>query len=394
MAQVVGLAADLRGTLLLSDSSQASLRPALVRGGAALDLETTPAATVRLDWAKSNVAVGYGPRFMIRDFFEDRESLLLHGAYASYGQSGPRYHLTLTEAVSYGTQSMITLAFLAPPQVTGAPNAAPPVNQLGPVETVKVASEATAATLEYAWSHRWASTFTASYGFSGGADPVERTKLPRIRTANAGATLDYALGKHDGLGTGVGVSRSLVSTGSNTWTAIVEETWRHKLNKELTSAVSAGFGWFSAQDPQGTRTSGLFPVASVELDGAWIILRRRSYAVTLQAGSSITPVVNMYTGTLQQRAQVNSTLGIQGKKSSLSFTLSAARALPLSEADLDSVSLIGAGILATHNPAKFMQISAGYRNAWQVASGGQGNTYPQLWTAFVGLTLYAPPVRF
>jgi len=393
MAQVVGLAADLRGTIALSDSSEASLRPALVpgRSGSALDLETTPSVVVKLDWPKSNVAVGYGPQFLVRDVFEDPQRSLLHVGYASYGHSGPRYHFSLTEAVSYGTQSMLTLGFLAPPQAMPAPSAAPPLNQLRRNQPVNVASESTSATLEYAWSHRWLSTFTASYGIAGGRDAESRQTLPRTRTTAVGSSLDYKLGRHDQLDSGVGLNHSLVSTGYDNWTVALSETWKHKLTKELASAVGAGIGWYTSKDAKGIRNSGVFPVATAGLEGTWILTRRRSYAVTLQAGSSITPTVNMYTGTLQQRAQVGSTVGIVGKKSALSFTLYGARAIPLSSAD-DSVTTIGAGLLATHNPAKFMQISAGYRNAWQVSSGP--DTIPQLWIAFVALTLYAPPVHF
>ena len=170
------------------------------------------------------------------------------------------------------------------------------------------------------------------------------------------------------------------------------ETWKHKLTKELSSTVSAGFAWYSSEDPQGGHNEGFFPVASVGLQGGWNLVRRRSYTISLQATSAMTPVVNMYTGTLQQRVQAASTLGIAGKKSSLSFTLSGGESLPVTAPD--AVGVVGAGILATHNPLPFMQLSAGYRTAWQVANAQQADTIPRLWAAFVGLALYAPPVHF
>src|SRR6185436_14710315 len=122
MAQVVGLAADLRTTLVLQDSSTISWRPRLYpREGTAVDLENAPSANLRLAWKKQSVTVGYGPRFMLRDIFEDKAQLILHGAYASYSLSGPRYRFGLTEAVTWGEQPLLTLSFLAPPAATPTP---------------------------------------------------------------------------------------------------------------------------------------------------------------------------------------------------------------------------------------------------------------------------------
>jgi hypothetical protein len=387
MAQVVGLAADLRSTLQLSDYSQASVRPALVREGAAIDLETTPYATLRFDWDRSNVSLGYGPRFMLRDVLEDRSELTLHGGYVSYFHAWPRYRFTLTESASYGEQNLLTLTFLAPPQVSATPQSSPAVNRLGPVQTVKVGSELTSATLEYAWTHRLGLTFNASYGISGGIDAVEQETLPRQYTAQGSAWADYALTKEDNLGTGVGVSHTLASSGFDTWLVTATERWRHKLNREMSSSVSAGVGWYTSKGPDGARDAGLFPVVSLGLDGVWTIVRRRAYVVTLQVGSTVVPTIDVYTGKLQERASAFSTLGIANKTSSLSGTLSGSQSFPLSE----GVSLVGVGFLATHSPAKFVEISAGYRTVWQ-----SPNTLPtgRMWTAFLGLTLYAPPVRF
>ena len=113
------------------------------------------------------------------------------------------------------------------------------LNQLRTNQPVNVASESTTATLEYAWSHRWLSTFTASYGIAGGRDAESRQMLPRTRTAAVGASLDYKLGRHDQLDSGVGVSHSLVSSGYDNWT-VLSETWKHKLNKELTELGGRG----------------------------------------------------------------------------------------------------------------------------------------------------------
>jgi hypothetical protein len=391
MAQVVGLAADLRGTLTFSDSSTASWRPALVRDGTALDLENTPSANLGLSWGHSGISLGYGPRFTLRDVFVERAKLLLHGGYATYSYSGSRYRIGLSESVSYGDQSLVTLSFLAPPQTSGPPPSSPTLTQIGRVQSVTIASETTTATVDYSWSRRWSSGFLASYGVSGGLDE-DALILPRQRTALGGASLTYDVRKHDSLTTGVGIQRTLVSSGYDYWLFSATEVWRHRLNKELSTTVTGGFGIYTSKDPAGTRTSGLYPVMSAGLDGAWILVRRRSYTVALQAGSTFTPVINSYTGTLQERAAATSTLSIATKKSSLSGTVGATQSFPPSAPD--AVRTFGVGVVGTHNLTTFAQIAAGYRSAWQFANEAQIYSIPRYWTAFVTLTLFAPPIKF
>src|SRR5450432_2204848 len=131
LSPLVGVPADLRGTLSFSDRSQATLHPANIRPGDAVDLSTTPAVQLDLAEHRSSYSAGYSPQFTWLDVGSSTEDfILLHTGRLGYSYSWRHTRFGLTETATLGTQNLTALTFLAP-----GPTATPPAGTTQPGPT-------------------------------------------------------------------------------------------------------------------------------------------------------------------------------------------------------------------------------------------------------------------
>ena len=412
MTSVVGLPAELRGALALSDTSTAAVRPRFdLTGettGTAIDLSTAPFATLTFGWHRSEISLGYGPLFTLRDTFSDGPAgLIFHTAYASYAYQGRRYRLMLSETATLGQLDYSSLALSTPinPQTPPDPTISrvdfrPPPND----QIVYVVSEQTSASLSYLLSRRWTAAGTVSFGITGGLGENAEVTVPRQVRESVALTLDHALSRIDHLGGGVFVSHADVSNtlpvedpnslDANHWVVVESGTWTHNFNRQLRGQLSLGLSETFSRERHGTistSTNDVFPAASAALAGGLFLVRHRHLSVSLLLGSSLAPAVNPLTGSLQQRLQGSGTLLVVADRATVSATLDGGQTIPFD--DDQQARVIGFGLGATYHVSRLTDLAAGYRTVWQLSSDPRLDRPPQ-WIAFVSLIVRAPPLLF
>jgi hypothetical protein len=136
--------------------------------------------------------------------------------HAQLPYSTRRFHFTLAQSGSYGTQNFSSLTYTAPPSTNPGAPPDPTIPQVNPVPastTISILSEQTSASFSINWTRRWMSTVFGSYGISGGRNVDSQTLLPQTKTTTAGAILDYTLSRRDHLATTASVVFSNTSNG-------------------------------------------------------------------------------------------------------------------------------------------------------------------------------------
>ena len=80
------LVGQLSGSLVVSDTTQATVAPAIdpSEDRQAWDFENLPLAELRLSWLDSSFSLGYGPRFFLRDALENEDLLIIHTVRTTY----------------------------------------------------------------------------------------------------------------------------------------------------------------------------------------------------------------------------------------------------------------------------------------------------------------------
>lgn len=224
------LIGDLSGSLVLSDTTQATFQPAeqvylgSERDDLTWDIETLPMAELRLSWPEQTASLSYGPRFVLRDAFDDEYTLVIHVVRATYTYTSRPSRLALELVGNFGNDAMTVPALLPPDPIdTGPPpdprpGEDPAVPRLEPLRLDQPVAALSAA-LSYVYSQaRWELTLAQSVGVSeqslaglalnspldGGAlapsgvpgvDPAEFVNGERVRTIfeTTSAGLSYLL---------------------------------------------------------------------------------------------------------------------------------------------------------------------------------------------------------
>lgn len=106
--------ADLTGAIGVSDTSQATVSPSPVRDGQTWDLETVPLVQLSLAWPESTLTLGYGPRLLLRDAFENDEPTLLHLTQATYRLEHHNLRAGLAFTYVFGKDSITAPGLILP----------------------------------------------------------------------------------------------------------------------------------------------------------------------------------------------------------------------------------------------------------------------------------------
>jgi hypothetical protein len=394
LAQLAGLWAGFNGALAVSASSRGMARNADVGTGTRYDVDTTPTAGLSLSWGKSfGATVGYSAQVTMRDASDadnSRATVLMHSASAGLHMSGPDYQLALNQSVAWGTLTFATLR-LTPPMAGGpAPLPSSNVDFLPPTRTTRVFNETTGATFGYDWDKRWRTILGASYGISGGRDPMAQAVLPRQKMATVSLGADYLLTHRDHLAFTPTFVDTHVSTGSEYMTLTAPISWRRIFSPTSSARLELG--------PQGVRSlePGLTPRYTVLVTGTVAatndLYKRRNLVVSSALAAGLAPSVNGLNGSYQQRAQGSGILSALFYKFTVSVGGDAAQTLPVS--DKRAVRLLGFSANASYSPFEYFDINMGFRQAWQTSHDMPVGAASHLWTAFVGVGVRAPALRF
>jgi hypothetical protein len=413
-----GLLTALHGAATVSDTTSVSARPSNAgacldaTGGAAaqtpVDLDNRPAIQLGLTMPEVNVSLGYAPIFSVRSAFDDRQrtSLVLHSGYLTAGYGTHRFQVSLGVSGTLGTQSFTRL-------ITAPVNPAAPVDPtrsqidfLPPVQAVDVLTTTVGGGVGYQWSHRWNSTLSAAYSVAGGRGEEAQALLPQSKVISAGVSTGFAATPIDQLTSNL--------TGTNTRTSNNNEytglqlgvSWGHRLSPTAASQLTLGTSAYRAVNGLGcsdagaamaptmaivcTRETTVYPTAAGALSMG--LLRERDFNVGLGLGASVVPAVTALTGRLQQRVQGTATVSATIlEDSTVALSFDSAQTVPRDEHE---VRVIGVGITVGHRLSKLVDVTAGYRTAWQQSNDPALGELPQQWSAFLGLSLRAPPLAF
>jgi len=393
---LIGLPAEVRRTLTLSDTSQVGLHPSVIPdNGTAIDFETMPSAVLAFPITRRSVfELSYTPRFTLFDAFATTEQqwLQLHTGTLSYSYSTRRFHFTLAQSGSYGTQNFSSLTYTAPPSTNPGAPPDPTIPQVNPVPastTISILSEQTSASFSINWTRRWMSTVFGSYGISGGRNVDSQTLLPQTKTTVAGAILDYTLSRRDRLATTASVVFSNTSNGFEHRVVQAAEVWSHNFNRILSGSLGLGVIHDNTTAPQGVETNETSPTVSAGLTGN--LVRRKRFQVALTLGATYGLVLNPFSGELQKRFQWLSLLSVRQNKTTLAVTLDGAQTFPTDEPG--SISVVGLGFVLTQELSKLVSVSGGYRKIWQTTILPTGGTLPEQWFAFAGVSIHPPPIK-
>lgn len=242
------LIGDLSGSLVLSDTMQATVQPArqvliTERDDLTWDLENLPMVELRLSWPESTASIGYGPRFLLRDAFkEDESKLLLHVVRATYTYTSRPSRLALELVGNFGRDSLRVPTLLPP----DTPEPARPPPEPLPGEEPTLAPQplqlpqpvsALSGALSYVYgTPRWELTLTQSAGLS----EQSLAGLALSSPLTGGGTLPPS-GIPDPSSPDL-VSRDRVKTFSETTSAGLSYSWTRLLRStfRLSYSISGG----------------------------------------------------------------------------------------------------------------------------------------------------------
>jgi hypothetical protein len=402
LVSAASLWAAFQGTVVVSATSRGNTRNGDLRGGAtpgavttgptAYDLDAAPSAALAMDFGRTEASFGYTPLFTARNAFDDvnRVTLVLHSGYAGVVHAGRGYRLSLTQGGAIGTQSFTTLVTTPiNPSAMPSPTMSR-IDVLPPVQTVRTMSSSTVASLGYDLTGRLRSSLSASYTIAGGLGATAQMTLPQNKTAGAFLELDYRLSRAHQFGTGLNFTSTAMSNGFEYLVLAVPLEWTYQLRAG--SQLSAGTGVMGIRTIEPFRTPRYTLAITGQGAGSTDLYRKRGMALTAAVGASIAPAVTALTGVMQQRLSGTAALVFTWQRLTVTVNGDGSQSIPTD--DPSSYRILGIGASASYSPFELMDLSTGYRSAWQTAQDPRIPSLPRQWNAYVALTLRAPPVRF
>jgi hypothetical protein len=400
LASVAGLWAAAHGAVVVGDTTRGAYHLDYLTGRAEFDLNTVPALGITLQDGRHGFSGGYAPDLTFRSLLhpEDRKLLTLHRAYLGYAYGGPGYTISLNQSASVGNQTYWALRTTPiDPNIKIDPTV-PRIDLLPAAATLRVFNESTAASLDYRWSARWNSQFSANYAISGGLDHISRLVLPQQRIGTGGVAAGYLATKADNVGAGITASNIHTSLGTEYWTLALQGSWNHRFAADVSGSLSVGA--MGARTPVATGpadyTVNLLGTASGNVG----LYKGRRTSLGLGFGGGLTSGVGTYNGLLQQRVQGSAGLTAVVGPLGAAANVDASQTLPPD--DPNATRIIGAGGGLNYTPAPFISFYADYRSAWQHANIPMNATGPQAqlinipytWFLSFGVSLHAPAYRF
>jgi hypothetical protein len=249
------------------------------------------------DFQGFQLSLGYIPRYTLRDFTNQPDSALLHGAELSALWEWPRVTLKLSESAAYGERSFFPLSTDTQPTTT---------SRVALDGRVSYVSTDTTLTSALQLSHRVLLSFSTSYFVTGGTDESSRELFPLARGTRSNATFDYAASRNDNLltalnGTYQTSESSFASEDVEASVFVLSEGWKRRWSRATHSELQGGAGlsWVSlAEKNPSFFPHALFSVTHLVTGGSG------GDALELSANAGISKAIDQLTGTTDNRADV------------------------------------------------------------------------------------------
>jgi hypothetical protein len=376
------VAAAVTGTVEVGDRSEIRVRDSNEPVGRVVDLETAPAATLRLHARTWEFILGYSPRLTLRQVDAAPQVDSLHHGTIAVAWRWPRLTLRLLGDLMWGTQSFTSLVLDTSPS-----SGPPPVDRLPLPSAIDYVSSRAGATARIAATRRWTLSSLIELTLGGGRDAASRVVMPLQSGPHGALSAEGALTRKDRLVSTLDASRAVFSSGPEDTVVEVTEAWRHTLSRRTASTLGGGAAGVASRagggDPLRLRA---YPVAE-----AGLAHRIPESRVDALFSLRLAPVVDRLSGLVDERLQGAAALTwslVPG--TAIRGQLGAAQSIPWTSDGAFTVVLGEAAV--TTRAGQWVRLELGTRGAWQWQRGA--GTAPPQWVTFAGATVALPPLRF
>ena len=396
MLGAFAIAADVGGTLVLSDRTEVRARaPGIKAGQPSIDVETAPEVRLALGSPRVHFRIAYTPRLTNWDLNVDGvRPLLLHAGSAGIEWIDGRTRLSLREDGAYGGMSFTSLT--ATPGTTTTPTQ--PRLDVIPGGGILQYAASTTVLGSRTDLRRWAFVTDVGYQMSGGADAASRAFLPWQRGPLADVAVEYAVTRADRAVTFVSGQDAAFTTGSEIIVIDATEGWRRRWSAATDSELSVGASEAGIRaTPASSMEYRTYPVAEASLEHRFGMDFDR---FLVRGSARLGPVVNRILGLVDERVQGRVEARWSHQPIGFRFVLTAQQSVPAS--DVTAITLLQGELALLVRLNANVQLDGGVRElAQRQAQLGPAvvptdpivrSTFTQS-VVFVGVTLHAPDTR-
>jgi hypothetical protein len=340
---------------------------------AALEVEPSLASRTRVDGAL--LAARYGPRLLLSSADPERLLGVSHRASLSGEWSpAPRWLLTMSETFSYGRTDVLpteldasTSLDMVDAQLVPVPDFLDSWAELG--FHLQVAPNTVVMSTLY-WS------------VSGASSEASREVFPMQHGPGLLLGMEHQLTRNDLLRTTVYGDHTFSSSGRDSSSIQVRESWRRVLSRSTRVELGAGVG--AVHDQSASDGWGVLPVAGLALERDFLWRTRR---IEARLEGELAPKVSSFTGLMHPRGEASARVDwVLREKLRVGARLAGRRELWTGSQPAEAVGL--AELRAGYTFDRRVKLGGGIRGIWgdipalEVPSGFQ-------WVAFTSLTLSA-----
>jgi hypothetical protein len=382
-------------------------------GDEVYEASTAPAASLRFDWRRASLALGYAPSFTLTPLEEKpRDLLVYHQFAAGAGYRWRRSSLKLSSAYGFGGVNFRAGGLRGSPVPTAPSEPAPsepgqtPGGEQAPPGPqtptpgdpnngqLRIADEnvryyTTTTSLSYATEFTKELRGEAHIGHmrGGGLDTRSRELYPSIRSwfAGASSTYDYLLTAKDSFATTVGLEGSISEAEPFGATALVltaTEGWRHTFDSRTLTGLTAGINITRFTQGDGLQGFSVFP----NFQG-WFAHQERLWGGLLGLGvyAYSAPTLDPLRALVDPRLGGGAAVTYTRKRFTVGIDGGAAVSLSPPQQAQSSIDTAQAQAKLSYAVSDYVSADTGARY-WRQGVGGQV-VIPSSWSAFVGLTL-------
>ncbi|NUQ73946.1 MAG: hypothetical protein HUU21_10340 [Polyangiaceae bacterium] len=377
------LAGALRGSLELSDRTEARVTGTTNPTTYSAEVMTNPSGLVRFGTRRFEIAAGYAPSLTLRGLGIDPVFDALHrGSLDLSITANRRLVLTASGDVSYGTFRFLSAAL---PEADFA--SVDSIDTLPDADTVTYGSIGASIGARYIASRRLRLDALAEYQRSGGVGDASIAIYPQTAGPRAHIAAEFAFTRKDSARSTAEATWVTFSTGEESMLVQLSEAWLHRITRATTSTFGLGAALDSSRRSAGAASRTIiYPVAE-----AAVAHEVPEKQVELGLALRVEPVIDRLRGEVDPRLLLDASATVQAtRRLSIYGRTGAAQSLQVSEPEALTMAYgeAGAGIRI----ADWFELVNGTRAAYQFRS--ETEPHRLHWMIFSGATFTAPRIRF
>jgi hypothetical protein len=378
---------------------------------------TTPGGTLRFDWKRASVAVGYLPTLTLVPIVETpRELLVYHRGGVTGSYRWRRTTLSLSETMGYGERDFRLEAVMAgqPPPVAlqgqnqqtqapakpggttpgtggttpGTGGTTPGTSGTGtPTSPTRPAAQGTTpfadlritGALEHLLSKTTSFRLSGGYAVSGGMGHEAQRTYPLARGPDGTLSVRYGVDTRNIFQTALSAQLLYSETGSNSFLATLTEDYTHQFSQKTSTTAGAGVSFGRAEPIYGLPLYSVYPTGRVAATYADRVAKGK---LNLSLGVSTSPTLDLTSGAVDPR--VGGYLTASWIRDRVDLTASSSSSLSIDRGSVHAFDSIYAALTARYYLGTGISLDGGVRSTWQ-KYGAETVIFPTL-VFFVGLS--------